>query len=69
MELNNNTKAINNNSFQLPRRIQRLSDLAYNLWWTWNADAVRLYQLLDAQLWEATEHNPVLFKIAVVQVL
>lgn len=59
MEIANNAKTVNNNRFQLPRRIQRLSDLAYNLWWTWNGDAVRLYQLLDAQLWEETEHNPV----------
>ena len=59
MEIANNSKAIQNNNFQLPRRIRRLSDLAYNLWWTWNGDAVRLYQLLDAELWEATEHNPV----------
>ena len=61
MENVNNKKAINNNRFQLPRRIQRLSDLAYNLWWTWNGDAVRIYQLLDAELWETTEHNPVRF--------
>jgi starch phosphorylase len=51
----------NNNSFHLPRRLRRLSDLAYNLWWTWNSEAERLYRLLDRDLWEKTEHNPVCF--------
>jgi len=51
----------NNNSFHLPRRLRRLSDLAYNLWWTWNSEAERLYRLLERSLWEETEHNPVSF--------
>ncbi len=25
------------NHFQLPHRLRRLSDLAYNLWWTWHS--------------------------------
>jgi starch phosphorylase len=49
------------NDFQLPRRLRRLSDLAYNLWWTWNSEAVRLFRLLDQELWEWTDHNPVIF--------
>lgn len=49
------------NDFQLPRRLRRLSDLAYNLWWTWNSEAVRLFSLLDLELWEWTDHNPVRF--------
>jgi starch phosphorylase len=51
----------NNDPFHLPRRLRRLSDLAYNLWWTWNSEAERLYRLLDRNLWEMTEHNPVCF--------
>jgi starch phosphorylase len=51
----------NKNPFHLPRRICRLSDLAYNLWWTWNSEAERLYRLLDRNLWEISEHNPVHF--------
>jgi len=49
------------NQFNLPRRIRRLSDLAYNLWWTWNPDALRLFRRLDPVLWEQTYHNPVTF--------
>lgn len=47
--------------FQLPRRLRCLADLAYNLWWTWNPEAERLYRLLNPNLWELLEHNPVRF--------
>lgn len=49
------------NNFSLPRRIARLGKLAYNLWWTWNPDAQRLFQRIDAVLWERTYHNPIRF--------
>jgi len=49
------------NHFSLPRRISRLADLAYNLWFTWNPDSQRLLSRIDAQLWERAYHNPVRF--------
>jgi starch phosphorylase len=49
------------NHFSLPRRIRRLAELAYNLWWTWNPDAQRLFMRIDHDLWERTYHNPVRF--------
>ena len=49
------------NNFSLPRRINRLGELAYNLWWTWNPDSQRLYSRIDKDLWDNLEHNPVLF--------
>ncbi len=49
------------NNFSLPRRIERLGELAYNLWWTWNPDVQRLYKRIDIDLWEETTHNPVQF--------
>jgi starch phosphorylase len=48
------------NGFDLPRRIARLGELAYNLWWTWNPDATRLFARLDYDLWESLAHNPIL---------
>lgn len=45
----------------LPRRLHRLADLAYNLWWTWGRDAVEVFKLVDQETWEATRHNPVYF--------
>ena len=50
-----------NNQFSLPRRIHRLGELTYNLWWTWNPDSQRLYQRIDRELWEDCHYNPVLF--------
>ncbi|MCI0521194.1 MAG: alpha-glucan family phosphorylase, partial [Chloroflexi bacterium] len=49
------------NHFSLPRRISRLGELAYNMWWSWNPDAQRLYQLIDKETWDGSRHNPVLF--------
>jgi starch phosphorylase len=43
----------------IPARISRLHELAYNLWWSWNAEAQRLYQAIDAELWQRGNHNPV----------
>jgi len=49
------------NQFSLPRRIGRLGELAYNLWWIWNPDAQRLFSQIDRPLWESVTHNPVSF--------
>ncbi|HEX9019529.1 MAG TPA: alpha-glucan family phosphorylase, partial [Anaerolineaceae bacterium] len=49
------------NHFSLPRRIGRLGELAYNLWWVWNPDSLRLFTQVDRPTWEATNHNPVAF--------
>jgi starch phosphorylase len=54
-------KTIIPNQFKLPRRINRLCELAYNLWWTWNPDAQRLFTRIDTVLWEKTNHNPIQF--------
>ena len=54
-------QAVIPNHFSLPRRIQRLGELAYNLWWTWNPDVQRLYKRIDSDLWEKTTHNPIQF--------
>jgi starch phosphorylase len=45
----------------LPRRIARLRDLAYNLWWSWHPEAQELYWQIDPDLWELVYHNPVRF--------
>lgn len=47
--------------FDVPRRIERLTELPYNLWWTWNNAAWRLYRDIDADLWERVNHNPLVF--------
>ena len=46
-------------SIRLPARIERLWELAYNLWWTWDHDATRLFSLLDPDSWDDLQHNPI----------
>jgi starch phosphorylase len=43
----------------LPKRISGLSELAYNLWWSWHLEARALFNMLDRPLWKNTVHNPV----------
>src|SRR5687767_11518125 len=47
--------------FDLPKRLSRLSELAYNLWWTWQPEAARLFSRMDNSLWERLGHNPIRF--------
>jgi starch phosphorylase len=53
------------NHFDLPRRIDRLGELAYNLWWTWNPNAQRLFSRINNDLWERLAHNPIRFLRAI----
>lgn len=43
----------------LPKRLEPLYEIAQNLWWTWNPDAVDLFRRLDHELWSQSDHNPV----------
>ncbi|HCI81727.1 MAG TPA: alpha-glucan phosphorylase [Ktedonobacter sp.] len=43
----------------MPARINRLYELAYNLWWSWHPEARALYSTLDPDLWQRVAHNPV----------
>lgn len=44
---------------KLPEKINRLGELAYNLWWSWTPEARNLWKRLDYPLWRKTRHNPV----------
>ena len=49
-----------NNPFpSIPKRIGRLGDLAYNPWFSWHSEAIKLFRHLDLKLWEDVQHNPV----------
>ena len=43
----------------LPENLEPLRELAMNLWWTWNNEAISLFRHLDSDLWEKTYHNPI----------
>jgi starch phosphorylase len=44
----------------LPKELESLHELAYNLLWVWDHDLMELLIRLDPDLWEKTNHNPVL---------
>ena len=44
----------------LPPSLSRLSELGYNLYWSWDHTVRSLFRRLDPALWKASNHNPVL---------
>ncbi|GAB4368855.1 MAG: glycosyltransferase family 1 protein [Calditrichia bacterium] len=46
---------------KLPEEISRLSDLAYNLYFSWHPEVRDLFISIDRQLWKTVNHNPVRF--------
>src|SRR5882724_1267780 len=43
----------------LPAAIQRLSELAVNLLWSWNHDIRAVFRRLEPTVWKASNHNPI----------
>lgn len=43
----------------IPESLQRLPELAYNIHWVWDHEAIELFRRMDQDLWEETDHNPV----------
>jgi len=43
----------------LPKRIERLYELANNLWWSWHEDGRRVFRSLDYAQWRTSGHSPV----------
>ena len=46
---------------QLPKKIEKLSEIANNLWWSWNTEFLKLFKKIDIDLWENIGKNPVKF--------
>ncbi|TSA21418.1 MAG: DUF3417 domain-containing protein, partial [Betaproteobacteria bacterium] len=46
---------------RVPARLQRLHELADNLWYGWEKPARSLFSRLQPKLWEAVGHNPKAF--------
>jgi len=43
----------------LPEKLKPLERISYNLWWTWNPNAINLLRRIDPDLWDNSNHNPV----------
>ena len=50
---------IDTSTIRLPKRIGRLTELAYNLWWSWHPQGRDLFRTLDYPMCKACGHNPV----------
>ena len=46
---------------QLPERLERLEELANNLWYSWDRPTQGLFASLSHPLWQASNHNPKAF--------
>lgn len=44
---------------KLPDRLLPLQTIAYNLWWSWNVDAVALFRRINSDLFETLDHSPI----------
>ena len=42
----------------LPEKLKALEELARNLWFCWNYEAIELFQRMDDELWVNSQHNP-----------
>src|SRR3954464_5601185 len=43
---------------RLPPELQRLEELANNLWFSWDRHARSLFARLDPEMWDAVGHSP-----------
>lgn len=43
----------------LPEELKPLREIAMNLWYSWNWEAVRLFIMIDRDIWESSIQNPV----------
>ena len=44
----------------IPAELEKLSELARNIWWSWNYEATELFRDLEPALWKEVGQNPVL---------
>ena len=54
-----NLKEINVKS-HLPESLNKLEEIAQNIWWTWDSEAKNLFRQIDRQAWIDCSSNPVL---------
>ncbi|MFW5655982.1 MAG: alpha-glucan family phosphorylase [Bacteroidota bacterium] len=43
----------------LPEKLKKLEDFLHNLWWTWDCQALELFEEIHPQLWLDCERNPI----------
>lgn len=51
----------------VPESLAFLEELAHNMWWCWNGDAIELFRRINPHLWRETDRNPIAFLSAIPQ--
>ena len=52
---------------QLPKELKKLTEIANNLWWSWNTEFLKIFKMIDPDLWERIDKNPTKFLKLVAQ--
>ncbi|MCX7953857.1 MAG: alpha-glucan family phosphorylase [Bacteroidales bacterium] len=45
---------------EIPEKIKELKSLSQNLWWSWNFEAIELFELIDSNLFRKLNCNPII---------
>lgn len=45
---------------RIPENLKPLLKIASNIWYSWNHDAIGLFHRIDPELWQESNHNPIL---------
>ena len=53
-----NWRSVNVNA-SLPKGLEKLNELAHNMWWSWNHECRDLFQSIDEVAWKECDKNPV----------
>ncbi|MDR2512183.1 MAG: alpha-glucan family phosphorylase [Bacteroidales bacterium] len=44
----------------IPEKLHKLQELSQNLWWSWDYEAIDLFQSIHPELWKTIERNPII---------
>ena len=44
----------------MPEALQKLDELAHNIWWVWNEDGKALFKDINPDMWTEVRHNPII---------
>ena len=44
---------------KLPNELSSLYDLANNLWWSWNKEAIEVFEYIGGENWISSRYNPI----------
>lgn len=44
---------------KLPEKLNKLEEIAYNMWWAWNSEAKEIFRTIDREAWKKAQSNPI----------